>query len=512
MTKALKIDSSAVGLYMAKEQSINVLPSTPVWQQLEPSEIGDIGGETTQTSRTIIRPDRQNNRGAITDLSASADFTQELSQNNANELFQGFCFAKAHEQFTTKPLNVGDPTTTVSCSADTYTLTDTTFDTSSITAGTLIKASGFTVASNNGLKVVDSVSDNVITVTSAGGVTTEDAGDGVLEVVGKTVSATITISGKVKLGFSDADDLGLELGQWVFVGGDTNKFANNDPFYARIGAIESDGLVLDFTTNATELTAESATTIDLFYGMTIHNEKDIDKIKRTTYTIEERLGFADQENTIPQASYVSGCVPSEITINIENSALSAIQYTFTGCRFYTKKGTLATGTRLDPWDEKGYNNANEVYLACLSTVSNDPTHTAPNELFAFMSSGNISINNNTSENKAVGCLGAFDISVGKFDVTANPSVYFVDVDVIKSLKENVDVGMQVILARNNEGIIFDIPMMGMGASIPSVSDGEPLTMDLTANGAKSKYGYTFAYQNFKYLPDVAMASDMTGFD
>ena len=244
--------------------------------------------------------------------------------------------------------------------------------------------------------------------------------------------------------------------------------------------------------------------------MTIHNEKDIDKIKRTTYTIEERLGFADQENTIPQASYVSGCVPSEITINIENSALSAIQYTFTGCRFYTKKGTLATGTRLDPWDEKGYNNANEVYLACLSTVSNDPT--APNELFAFMSSGNISINNNTSENKAVGCLGAFDISVGKFDVTANPSVYFVDVDVIKSLKENVDVGMQVILARNNEGIIFDIPMMGMGASIPSVSDGEPLTMDLTANGAKSKYGYTFAYQNFKYLPDVAMASDMTGFD
>ena len=35
MTKALKIDSSAVGLYMAKEQSINVLPATPVWQQLE---------------------------------------------------------------------------------------------------------------------------------------------------------------------------------------------------------------------------------------------------------------------------------------------------------------------------------------------------------------------------------------------------------------------------------------------------------------------------------------------
>lgn len=510
MTKVLKIDSSSVGLYMAKEQSINVLPETPVWQQLEPSEIGDVGGETTQTSRTIIRPDRQNSRGAITDLSASADFTQELSQNNALELFQGFCFAQAHEPFTTKPLNSAG--TTVSCSTDTYTLTDTTFDTSSVGADSLIYAHGFTVSANNGLKTVDTVADNVITVTSAGGVTTEDAGDGVIEVVGKTVSATISVTGKVKLGFTDADELGLEIGQWIFVGGDTNKFTTNGTFYARIGAIEEDGLTLDFTTNASELSAEDSTTVDLFWGITIHNEKDIDKIKRTTYTIEERLGFADQENTIPQASYVSGCVPSEMTITVENSALSKIQYQFTGCRFYTKKGTLATGTRLDAWDEKGYNNANEVYLACLSTVSNDPEKTAPSELFAFMTSGNITINNNTNENKAVGCLGAFDISVGKFDVTANPNCYFTDADVIKSLKENIDVGMQIIMSRNNEGIAFDIPMMGMGSSIPSVSDGEPLMMDLTANGAKSKYGYTFAMQNFHYLPDVAMASDMTGFD
>ena len=510
MTKVLKIDSSSVGLYMAKEQSINVLPETPVWQQLEPSEIGDVGGETTQTSRTIIRPDRQNSRGAITDLSASADFTQELSQNNALELFQGFCFAQAHEPFTTKPLNSAG--TTVECSTDTYTLTDATFDTSSVDAGSLIYAHGFTISANNGLKTVDTVADNVITVTSAGGVTTEDAGDGVIEVVGKTVSATISVTGKVKLGFTDADELGLEIGQWIFVGGDTNKFTTNGTFYARIGAIEEDGLTLDFTTNPAELSAEDSTTVDLFWGITIHNEKDIDKIKRTTYTIEERLGFADQENTIPQASYVSGCVPSEMTITVENSALSKIQYQFTGCRFYTKKGTLATGNRLDAWDEKGYNNANEVYLACLSTVSNDPEKTAPAELFAFMTSGNITINNNTNENKAVGCLGAFDISVGKFDVTANPNVYFTDADVIKSLKENIDVGMQIIMSRNNEGIAFDIPMMGMGSSIPSVSDGEPLMMDLTANGAKSKYGYTFAFQNFKYLPDVAMASDMTGFD
>ena len=511
MTKSLKIDSSSTGLYMAREASINVLPETPVWQQLEPSEIGDVGGETTQTARTIIRPDRQNNRGAITDLSASVDFTQEKSQNNDLELFQGFCCADAHEPFSSKPLNSAQ--LSVTAGSDTYTIgAEGTELPDNIVAGTLLKASGFTTASNNGLKTVASVADNVITVESTDGVVAETVGDGVVQVVGRTVSASISVTNGVKLVFADADELGLEIGQGIFVGGDTNAFATNGAFFARISKIESTGLTLDLTTTGSAIVAEESTTVDLFWGIFIHNEKDVDKIKRRTYTFEETLDYADQEHTEPQASYVSGCVPSELTITIENSALSKIQYQFTGCRFYTRKGTLMAGTRLEPWDEKGYNNANEVYLACLSTVSNDPEKTAPAELFAFMTSGNISINNNTNENKAVGCLGAFDISVGKFDVTSNPNVYFTNVDVIKSLKENVDVGMQMIFSRNNEGIIFDIPMMGMGSSIPSVSDGEPLMMDLTANGAKSKYGYTFAMQNFPYLPDVAMASDMTGFD
>ena len=504
MTKSLKIDSASVGLYMAKEASINTLPLNPKWQQMEPSEIGDVGGETTQTSRTIIRPDRQNNRGAITDLSASADFTQELSQNNADELFQGFCFAKAHEPWRTKWLNDEDTGTTVTAGSDTYTLGNTSYDVTGLKAGSLLKASGFKTAGNNGLKVVESVASGVITVAT-GTATAEAVGTGVLDVVGFTGSASITTSGQVKLVLADADELGLEIGQWIFVGGDTHKFADNGAFFARIGEISDTGLVLDFTDK--ELAAEASTTVDIFWGVTIHNEKDIDKIRRTTYTIEERLGYADQEQTIPQASYVSGCVPSEMTITVENSALSKIQYQFTGCRFYTKKGTLATGDRLEPWDEKGYNNANEVYLACLSIVDADAETTKPDPLFAYMSSGNITINNNTNPNKAVGVLGNFDVSVGKFDVTASPSVYMTDVEAITAMQNNIDVGMQVIMSRNNEGVIFDIPMMGLGASIPTVSEGEPLTMDLTANGAKSKYGYTFAFQNFKYLPDVAMAAN-----
>lgn len=504
MTDVKKIDSSSVGLYIAKEETIGKLPVTPIWKQQEPKEISDVGGEITTTARTIIRPDRQNSRGAVTDLSASAGFTQELSQNNTTDLMQGFLFALAHEPFTTKPINTAG--TTVSVTSDGYALTDTSFVTTGVKANCLVKASGFKSSANNGLKVVTNVASGVISVA---GVATEAVGDGVVQVVGyRATTASIATDGYVTLAFAGADTLGLEVGQWIFVGGDTNKFATNGAFYARVSAIATDTLTLDYSTAENELVAETADTLDIFIGINLHNEKDVDKIVRTTYCIEEQLGFADEERTIPQAQYVHGCVANELTLSLEQGALSDVEFSFMGCKISVKKGELASGTRVDALNEKGYNNANEVYLACLSTVNNDPTSTVPVPFFHYMNSTTIAINNNASENKAVGVLGNFDISVGKMDCTASPSgIYFSDVNTIKSMWENIDCGMQIIVSRNNEGMIFDVPMLGLGSSIPSVSEDEPITMDLEANGAKSKYGYTFCYTNFQYLPTIAMATE-----
>lgn len=504
MTKVIKIDGSAVGVYIAKEASIGILPTEPVWQQLEPSEVGDMGGETTQTSRTIIRPDRQVSRGAITDLTASASFTQELSQNNATDLMQGFVFALAHEPFTTKPLNVEG--TTVSVTSTGYSLTTSGYDTSKVFENSLIKGSNFKSSANNGLKRVTAVASGVISVD---GLTAEDAGDGVVQVVGyHATTASIDNVGYITLEFDGAETLGLELGQWIFVGGDTSKFTTNGAFYARISDIQEGVLTLDYSTGANELVSETAAGgVDIFFGVGVHNEQSVDDIKRTTYTIEQQLGYTDQERTIPQAQYIKGCVPNELTVNIEQGALSSIEYSFMGCTVDVKSGELAKGVRKNAWDEKGYNNANEVYLATLTTVSNDPTKTIPVPFFNYMSSCNIAINNNGSEMKAIGVLGNREISSGKFNCEVSPSVYFTDVSAIKSMWENVDCGMQLILSRNNEGVIFDVPMMGLGSSIPSISEDEPITMDLTATGAKSKYGYTFCYTTFAYLPTIAMASE-----
>lgn len=506
MTQVRKIDSSSVGLAIAKEQSINKLPTNPVWQDLEPSEIGDVGGETTQTARSIINPSRQFSRGAITDLEASANFSQEISQNNTTDLMQGFLFADAHETFTTKPLNTAG--VTVAVTTDTYTLSDTSFDTTYVLENSLLLAKDFVNTSNNGLKVVESVSSGAIGVTGA---VAETSTSGSLQVVGYRASnVTIDVDGAVTLEFTGADSLGLSVGQWIFIGGDTNKPADNECVFARIGAIESNTITLDFTTKP--LVAElNIATLDIFFGTVVHNEQDIDLIKRTTYTIEERLGFEDEERLIPQASYVTGCVPSEMTINLEQGALASAEYSFTGCRFLTKKGTLLTGDHKDAWNEKGYNNSNEVYYCGLTINSTDSEETNPAPMFAYVSSANISINNNLTANKSVATLGAFDISAGKFEVKVSPSVYFTSVDSIEALKNNTDCGFQLIVSHNNEGLIYDVPLIGLGSSIPSISDGDPIMMDLEGTGAKSKFGYTFAFNCFGYLPNIAMATEQNDF-
>ena len=134
----------------------------------------------------------------------------------------------------------------------------------------------------------------------------------------------------------------------------------------------------------------------------------------------------------------------------------------------------------------------------------DDVLSTPNALFAYVTDSNLSISNGVTGIKALGILGSFDVSVGNFNVTGSLTAFFSSVEAIEAIRRNADIGFSTILASNNAGAIFDIPLLALSGGIPNVEKDQKITIPLEKTGAQNKHGYTMMYQSFEYLPDIAM--------
>lgn len=513
-----KIDSNITGLAIAEEECLKVLPdATPdsglqdgaTWYALSPNSYSDFGGELTTVASAPIDPSRQNRKGAITDLDASGGFNIDFYQSNLVRLLQGYFFADMREQPTTKPLNSAQiDMTSVDAATKTYALAS---GGASFTAGNLIAAEGFTNASNNGAKTVASSTGTTVVVVEA--LVDEAAppvgamfqrvghqfasGDINIAVVGGVASLISTV-----MDFTTLTD--LYNGKWVFVGGDAGAttFANNVGF-ARIGSIAANAIVFDDTTWAPVNETGTGKTIRMFTGNVIKNEKTPSLIKRRSYNIERTLGEGE---TATQAEYLVGAVPNELTINIPQADKINADLSFNACDNTHRSGEtgdeIKAGTRVGASIENPINTSSDIYRIKMAVI--DPASSNPSALFGYVSEATLSINNNITPNKAIGVLGAFDNSAGNFEVGGSLTAYFTTVAAVKAVRANADVGLSVIACAENKGFLFDIPLLGLGGGRLNVEKDAPITVPLTPAGAENPNGYTMLYQEFPYLPAVAM--------
>jgi len=512
-----KIDSNVTGLSFAEEICYKVLPTLAadgadaVWYGLEPNSYSDFGGELTMVARSPISANRQNKRGVVTDLDASGGFNIDVTANNLTRLMQGFFFADLREKPTTGPLNAAKIVVSAAAAAtDKYTTgaTAVVFN----KAGYLVKASGFTNAANNGLHAV--VSADATGIVVADGLVDEAAPPvaAKVEVVGfefPTADVAIVKTGNVARLTSTAanlNTLGLIVGEWIFIGGDvlaSGRFANNVG-YARISAITAAAIFFDDTTFTSVAEVSTGKKIQIFFGDVLKNETFASGlIKRRSYNIERTLG---QGPTATQAEYLEGAVPNEFTLHIPEAEKMNADLTYVAANNTQRSGevgdVIKVGTRVPALGESALNSTSNVYRIKMNVL--DPTTSLPTALFGYVTEGEISISNNVTPNKAIGVLGAFEATAGNFVVGGSITAYFTTVPAVRAVRNNADVGFNVILAAANAGMVFDIPLLGLGGGRANVEKDAAIMVPLEPAGAENINGYTFLEVVFPYLPTIAM--------
>ena len=613
MAKLNKIDSNVTGLRYAEELSYKVLPATPAWIPQEPNSYADFGGEITTVARNPINPSRQRKKGVVTDLDASGGYETDVTQENLQDLLQGFFFAdlrrKADVGVRRSPFGAGllgadqdylitgiDTTadeitvdSRVAVSAvvvaggtgyadgdlvevtdanatvlarflvtgntagvvDTVALTFTGFSggiegrtdtdtgagaaTTAITgtgddaltltltygngiswqAGDMIFLAGNNDVGNNGLKNVASVVDNIITTTENLVTDAAPAATAVMSTVGFLGAAgdiDVDASGTLPTVTSTSLDfttLGLIPGEWIYIGGDTASLAfataaNNG--FARVFSVTATVLTLDKTQSTMVTEASTTETIQLFLGRVLKNELGA-LIKRRTYQLERTLGAPD--DALPaevQAQYVTGAVPGEFSLNIPTADKMTANLSFVAADSETVPTTLKTGDRPSLVESDAFNTSSDFSRIKMAVV--DPLDPAPTALFAFVQEITVNINNNVSPNKAIGVLGAFEVTAGTFEVGGDLTAYFADVAAVEAVRNNADITIDAHMVKANSGITVDIPLITLGEGRPNVEQDQPILLPLnmeagTAAKIDPTLDYTLLLMFWDYLPNAA---------
>lgn len=518
-TPAVKIDSNVTGLRYAKESAVlGTLPGSPIWVPMEPNSYsGGFGGNIKTVARNPINPSRQRKKGVTTDLDAAGGLISDITQTNLQELLTGLFFAA----FRRKPEYGVDPAqdfSGIATSDDSYNAAT---GLAAFVPLSLVFASGFTNAANNGLKNVATVAAGKITVTQNLVDETPAAGVGSLVSVGYQFASgtlNVDISGTwPKLlrasGAVDFTTLGLTPGEMIYVGGDTvgKKFVNAlNAGFCRVRSVAATYIELDKT--AFTMAAETGTglTVQIFYGRVLKNELGTN-IVRSSFQLERTLGAADLDQpTQIQAEYIVGAVPNTAKLQVPTADKVTFDLAFVGIDSQTRDGVtgVKTGSRPALVESDAFNTSSDVSKIKLAPVVSGNANPSP--LFSYIQDLNIDFNNNIAPNKAVGVLGAFDLSTGTFAVSGDLKAYFSDVAAIAAVRANTDITFESHFAKANSGFSLDLPLVTLGNGQPEVAQDTavliPLNLD-AATGAKvdPNKDHTALMVFFDYLPSAAEA-------
>lgn len=498
------ISSDETGLLIAEQTDPRKVPSdaATVWRVMEPNSYGSFGPSTKLVARSPINANRQNKKGTVVGLDATADgIEQDITPVNFAEDMQGFMFADIRYKNRIRSSAATNTGYTVASGGDAYKAND------------IVFAEGSTVTNNNGMKVVGAGSTGTnVAVTGLGVVGGQNV---TLYRVGHVFAAgdlSIDASGalpKLVSAAADLSALGLIIGEWLFIGGDGagTSFAqgvNNG--FARIIAITANALTFDKTEAPMVADDGAGKTVQLFFGNVLKNEPP-ELIKTRNYCLRRRLGRPDDASPVVQSEVIIGAVANEVTITVpeEDKLTAEFSYMAREWAAYGDDSDI-DGIEVQPAEADAYNSTGDAVRARMAVYSR--VASAPMPLFGIFTDFTITINNNVSANKAVTRFGAAAMTPGKFEVSGSFNAYFATVEAVNAVKQNKDVTFDFIEVRENKGMVVDIPLVALSTEGVELEANSPAMLSVDASAGTARkinegLDHTLLFVFFPFLPDVA---------
>lgn len=505
------VSSDAIALTITEEQAgdpIGTLGGSEVWERLQPNSIASFGNKNKTVAREPIDPNLMTEKGKLVDRDSGIGFNADITFGLLHRMLPRALNAK-YQNKPDKGPQYGAPYRPTSVTSTAY-IVDALGD---LPQGTLIYATGFAIAGNNGFKVVGAASDGTHVKTSGLAAETVDVPDQnamvfVVGVQGGSADITITVSGGVTtLGSTvlDFTKLGLSEGQLIFIGGDDSNtfFATaGDNTYGRIaaGGLAAHAVILEKLGATTVTDAGTGKTIQLFFGPFIHGVPTDDDEFNEFLGFQAEMQWTGLDSGDPLWSYAVANYVNTSAWTFPISNKGEVTFTCVGKITESPVDTQKAGANAPrtPRFTDSFNTSSEITR--LRVTELDETGMTSDFL-----SATLNINNNASMKKTLAFLGGKYAVRGRRIETLEADILLTSPAIWEALDANDTVTAELGFMNSlNQGFIVDFPELTLDDGSPSFPAHDLVQLKCSLKIHRSEaFGYMSSFSLFPYLPELA---------
>jgi hypothetical protein len=495
-----RVISNATSLLVTPETALET-PGT-IWDIVPRTDIGRWGAELRSESSTPISRNRRRQSSVIVDLDSGVEFSDALRLSTLRRFLPGFMFAT--------PTIIGDQgasyfKTTAAVdgagSEDSFTVAAE----GDIANGFLIYARGFATAANNGLFVTTGTSTGTAIKVATGTLVAETAPNNatveIAGIQGATGDYEIDSSGDLICTAGDFTTTGIEVGQHIWIGGDTagTSFAEAvNRGLARADVVAAKKITLSHKTSTFTTDDGASKTIQVFFGEFLRDvDQDHADFLEQSYQFE--VGYPNLgAGGAAMYEYAKGNYCNALNVGMGLTGIVSAGYGFIGT---DTPIPVVAGSRLSGASTPLEQTQRQVFSTAINFMRLRMIDIDESGLTTDFKNVSIVLNNNIVPEKVLATLGARYMNYGEFGFDIDSTLIFSEPDVATRMRENTLIGFDFVLRNDDGGMHVQTPSARLGSGMRGFPVNESVTMQTTIMAEEdATLGYSVAVSLFPYLP------------